>query len=34
MEMLDKEYIRLDLLKVLTLDEADKFTMKGKARAW
>jgi len=34
MEMLDKEYISLDRLKVLALDEADKFTMKGKARAW
>lgn len=34
LEMLAKEYISLERLKVLALDEADKFTVKGKARAW
>ena len=34
LEMLAKEYVSLAHLKVLALDEADKFTVKGKAKAW
>lgn len=34
MEMIDKEYFSLQRLQVLALDEADKFTMKGKTKAW
>lgn len=34
LEMLDKEYISLERLEVLALDEADKFNVKGKKKTW
>ena len=34
LEMIDKEYIGLEGLEILALDEADKFNVKGKKKTW
>jgi superfamily II DNA/RNA helicase len=34
LEMLDKEYIGLEGLEIMALDEADKFNVKGKKKTW
>jgi superfamily II DNA/RNA helicase len=33
-EMIDKEYLSIKGLKVLAIDEADKFTTRGNVKAW
>ncbi len=34
LEHLEKEYICLENLKILAIDEADKFNLTGKKKAW
>ena len=34
LEMIDKEYIGLERLEILALDEADKFSVRGKKKTW
>jgi superfamily II DNA/RNA helicase len=34
LEHLEKEYICLENLKILAIDEADKFNLTGRKKAW